>query len=81
MEIVLQKGNMMKDYNDLKEEVKSLKKDLLLRDAQVDQYEDILHRVEEVNEKLKDLWSPLWPKPLTKALARALWSNTKRRCL
>ena len=75
MEIVLQKGNMMKDYNDLKEEVKSLKKDLLLRDAQVDQYEDILHRVEEVNEKLKDLWSPLWPKPLTKTLSRALRSE------
>ena len=65
----------MKDYNDLKEEVKSLKKDLLLRDAQVDQYKDILHRVEEVNEKLKDLWSPLWPKPLTKALSRALRSE------
>ena len=65
----------MKDYNDLKEEVKSLKKDLLLRDAQVDQYEDILHRVEEVNEKLKDLWSALWPKSLTKALSRALRSE------
>ena len=60
---------------ELRKEVKSLKKDLLLKDAQVDQYEDILHRVEEVNEKLKDLWSPLWPKPLTKALARALRSE------
>ena len=67
--------NSLNAFWELRKEVKSLKKDLLLRDAQVDQYKDILHRVEEVNEKLKDLWSPLWPKSLTKALSRALRSE------